>query len=131
MRSLHVSRVIVAEPEAVYAFVSDPENLPRWAAGLASSEITRDGDRLHVGSPLGQVTVTFAPRNAFGIVDHDVLLPSGGVVNNPVRVMAHPDGAEIVFTVRQVDLGDEEFERDAATVGEDLDRLKGLIERGA
>lgn len=80
---------------------------------------------------MGEVSVTFAPRNAHGIADHDVRLPSGEVVNNPVRIMSHPHGAEIVFTVRQLGLTDDEFERDAAAVGRDLDTLKGLIERSS
>lgn len=129
MRSKHVSRVIAASPDAVYEFAADPDNLPRWAAGLAQSEVTRVGDGLLVDSPMGQVTVTFVPRNSFGIIDHDVRLPSGQVVNNPVRIIAHPDGAEIVFTIRQLDLTDEEFDHDAASVERDLDTLKRLIEQ--
>lgn len=49
-------------------------------------------------------------------------------MNNPLRVVAHPEGAEIVFTVRQLRLTDEEFERDVEAVGRDLDALKGLVE---
>ena len=43
-----------------------------------------------------------------------------------MRVLAHPDGAEVVFTVRQLQLSDEEPARDAATVEEDLTRLREL-----
>ncbi len=131
MRSRHVSRVIAASPSTVYAFVADPGNLPTWAAGLAQSAVVRDGDSLLVDSPMGRVTVTFAPSNDFGVVDHDVRLPSGEVVNNPVRIIAHPDGAEIVFTIRQLGLSDEEFDRDAAAVEHDLDTLKDLLEHAA
>lgn len=128
MRSHHVSRVIAAEPDAVYDFASDVENLPLWAAGLAQSEVVRDGDTLVVESPMGRVQVRFVEKNAFRILDHDVTLPSGTVVTNPVRVLAHPDGAEIVFTVRQIELDDAGFERDIAAVAADLDRLADLIE---
>lgn len=128
MRSHHVSRVIAATPDAVYDFASDVENLPRWAAGLAQSEVVRDGDTLVVESPMGRVQVRFVEKNAFRILDHDVTLPSGTVVTNPVRVLAHPDGAEIVFTVRQIELDDAGFERDIAAVAADLDRLADLLE---
>ncbi len=128
MRSHHVSRVIAAEPDAVYDFASDVENLPLWAAGLAQSEVVRDGDTLVVESPMGRVQVRFVEKNAFRILDHDVTLPSGTVVTNPVRVLAHPDGAEIVFTVRQIELDDAGFERDIAAVDADLDRLADLLE---
>lgn len=104
MRSHHVSEVIERSPAEVYAYASNPNNLPEWAAGLAMGEVTRDGPTLTVDSPMGRVSVRFAPLNEFGILDHDVTLPSGEIVSNPVRVLAHPDGSEIVFTVRQRDL---------------------------
>ena len=127
MISRHVSRVIAASPNAVYEFASDPDNLPRWAAGLARTEVVREGDALVVDSPMGRVTVRFVPRNEYGIVDHDVTLPSGTIVTNPVRVLAHPEGAEIVFTIRQLELTDDEFDRDTRMVEEDLDRLARLL----
>ncbi|SOC57730.1 SRPBCC family protein [Ornithinimicrobium cerasi] len=128
MRSRHLSRVIAAPPEKVYAFVADPGHLPAWASGLASGTVTQDGEALVVESPMGRVSVVFAPRNDHGVLDHDVTLPSGRTVTNHLRVLAHPDGSEIVFTLRQLDLTDEEFERDAQAVEADLDQLKGLLE---
>ncbi|MBD8533650.1 SRPBCC family protein [Plantibacter sp. CFBP 13570] len=123
MRSHHVSRVIGASPEAVYEYASDIDNLPRWAAGLAQAEVVREGDTLFVESPMGRVEVRFVERNRFGVLDHDVTLPSGTVVTNPVRVLAHPEGAEVVFTVRQIELDDDAFARDIAMVEADLERL--------
>lgn len=123
MRSHHVSRVIAASPEAVYEYASDVDNLPSWAAGLAKASVVREGDSLFVESPMGRVEVRFVERNRFGVLDHDVTLPSGTVVTNPVRVFAHPAGAEIVFTVRQIELDDDEFARDVAMVEADLERL--------
>ena len=123
MRSHHVSRVIGASPEAVYEYASDVDNLPRWAAGLAQAEVVREGDTLFVESPMGRVEVRFVERNRFGVLDHDVTLPSGTVVTNPVRVLAHPEGAEVVFTVRQIELDDDAFARDVAMVEADLERL--------
>ncbi|MBD8100814.1 SRPBCC family protein [Plantibacter sp. CFBP 8775] len=123
MRSHHVSRVISASPDAVYEYASDIDNLPRWAAGLAQAEVVREGDSLFVESPMGRVEVRFVERNRFGVLDHDVTLPSGTVVTNPVRVLAHPEGAEVVFTVRQIELDDDAFARDVAMVAADLERL--------
>lgn len=125
-----MSRVIAAAPETVYAFAADPDHLPQWAAGLAQSAVVTQPDGLVVDSPMGTVKVTFVPHNDFGIIDHDVALPSGEVVNNPVRILRHPDGAEIVFTIRQLDLSDDDFDRDVAAVERDLDTLKRLIEQG-
>lgn len=128
MLSRHVSQVIRRPPADVYAFAADPDNLPRWAAGLAAAEVTREGDTMWALSPMGPVAVRFVPRNDVGVLDHDVVLPDGTTVTNPMRVVAHPHGAEVVFTVRQLDLTDDEFVRDAATVADDLGRLRDLLE---
>lgn len=123
MRSQHVSRVIAATPEAVYEFASNVANLPKWAAGLALVEVTRDGDTLLVESPMGHVQIRFVEENSLGVLDHDVTLPSGAVVTNPFRVVSHPEGAEAIFTIRQMNLDDAEFSADVDTVAADLDRL--------
>lgn len=127
MRSRHVSRVIRASPETVYDFASNIGNLTRWAAGLAQSEVVQEGQLLFVDSPMGRVQVQFVERNAFGVLDHEVTLPSGTVVTNPVRVLPHPEGAEVIFTVRQIELSDAEFARDIQMVEADLRRLEMLM----
>ena len=142
MRTRHVSTVIRRPPEQVYAYARDPANLGAWAAGLASGRIEPDdesgaegggadgdgdrGDTLVVDSPMGRVSVRFLPRNELGVLDHEVTLPDGTVTYNPLRVVPHPDGAEVIFTLRGVD--DDEFEQDAAMVAEDLARLRAVFE---
>ncbi|WP_174521098.1 SRPBCC family protein [Kribbia dieselivorans] len=128
MKSRHISRVIATSPQAVYDFASEPGNLSKWAEGLAKAEVTRDGDDLLVDSPMGQIRVRFVARNAHGVMDHDVTLPSGTTVNNPLRVIAHPEGAEVIFTVRQIELTDDEFDRDCRMVADDLTQLKRIME---
>ena len=128
MESRHISVVIDAGPETVYAFASDPGNLQKWAVGLAEAEVEREGDLLRVASPMGEVTVRFVPTNDFGVLDHDVTLPTGAVVTNPLRVLAHPGGSEVIFTLRQLEMSDDEFKSDAATVEADLGRLKTMLE---
>lgn len=123
--SVHVDRAV----RDVYAYASDPANLPAWAHGLGGS-VERSGDRwVAESSPMGRVVVAFAPRNEFGVLDHDVTLPSGQTVYNPVRVIADGAGSEVVFTLRrQAEMSDADFARDADTVAADLARLKELLE---
>lgn len=128
MSSVHVSRVIAARPEAVYDFAADPEHLGAWASGLAEGSVRAEGDHLVVDSPMGEVIVEFAPRNDHGVLDHDVTLPSGERVRNHIRVLPHPDGAEVVFTLQRRGMSDEDLERDRRAVEADLDQLKGLLE---
>lgn len=128
-RSQHISIGIKRPMSEVYDFAADPLNLPNWAAGLAGSKVGRDGQQWFTESPMGRVTFTFTPRNDFGILDHDVTLPSGQIVHNPLRVISDGDECEVVFTLRQrPDMTEEDFERDADAVAEDLAKLKSLLE---
>ncbi|KXO87717.1 polyketide cyclase [Tsukamurella pulmonis] len=127
--SRHIGVVIPRPAAEVYEYARDPANLVQWAAGLATG-LRVDGEDLITDSPMGQVRVRFAPDNDFGVLDHDVTLPDGTVVNNPLRVLVHPEGAEILFTVRRLGASDTDFDRDCATVLADLERLRGLLSEG-
>lgn len=114
----------------VYAFASRPENMPLWAAGLASG-LTPDGeDWIADGGPIGEVRVRFAPPNDFGVVDHRVTFADGQQFENALRVVPNGDGAEVMFTLlRHRDMDDAAFERDARQIEKDLGTLKDLLER--
>ncbi|MFI1094081.1 SRPBCC family protein [Streptomyces sp. NPDC020917] len=127
--SRHLSTHIDRLAEEVYGYASDPANLPEWAPGLGSSVETVGGQWI-VESPMGRVVVAFAARNEFGVLDHDVTLPSGETFHNPMRVTADGSGCEVVFTLRrQPGMSDEDFARDADAVFADLITLKHLMER--
>jgi hypothetical protein len=119
-------------PDVAYAIAADPEQLPRWASGLAAGGLRQTADGWVADSPMGQVIVEFAPANDYGVLDHVVRLPSGQAVYNPLRVIPAGEGqsrCEVVFTVRrQPGQTDEQFESDVATVAADLDRLRELVE---
>lgn len=114
----------------VYDFAADPTTLPQWAAGLAGAQVRRgeDGDWV-TESPMGLVSVVFAAPNPFGVLDHDVTLPDGETVANPLRVIPNGDGCDVVFTVRRRPaMSDEDFERDTAAVAADLATLRQLMQ---
>lgn len=125
----HIGIHIDRDPAEVYAFASDPRNLPRWAAGLARSELKKDGETWIVEAPFGTARLRFAPPNDFGVMDHDVALDSGITVHNPMRVVPSGAGSELVFTlIRRPDMSDAQFAADAAAVEKDLRTLKALLE---
>lgn len=73
---------------------------------------------------MGRVQVRFARGAELGIFDHDVTLPDGQTFHNPLRVLQNDDGCEVVFTLyRRAGVSDDEYERDAATIAADLERL--------
>ncbi|GEA87391.1 SRPBCC family protein [Cellulomonas cellasea] len=122
--SVHIDRSV---PD-VYAFVSDPANLPRWAPGLGGDVVEEDG-RWFVETPGGRAQITFTPPNDLGVLDHDVVTPSGEIVHVPLRALADGDGCEVVFTVRRSPvMSDADLERDVAAVRQDLEQLRQVLE---
>jgi uncharacterized membrane protein len=129
--SKHISVSIGRSADQVYEFASNPENLPRWAAGLSGSIKNVDGNWI-AESPMGRVKVKFAGKNKVGVLDHDVTLPSGEKVYNPMRVFPNNDGSELVFTLyRRPGMSEEMFVEDAKAVTRDLKKLKSLLENGS
>lgn len=128
MPSRHISTVIRRAPAEVLEFWADPDNLPAWAAGLTTAAVRRDGDDLVIPTPMGDWRMRFAAPNDYGVLDHWVTDHTGIVTYNPVRVIAHPDGAEVIFTLRQLAMSDEQFDQDAAAVASDLERLRVVLE---
>jgi hypothetical protein len=125
----HISITINRSQPDVYDFASNPENMPKWAAGL-SGTIKKEGDHWISVSPMGKVKVTFAEKNKFGVIDHDVTLENSLVVHNPLRVMKNNMGSEVVFTLfRLPGVSDKDYERDAGMVIKDLEKLKSILEQ--
>ena len=128
MKSRTISISIAATPAAVYEFVSNPENMPKWARGFAKS-VTPAQDGWIVETATGPVTLRFAARNALGVLDHRVSLPQGLEINNPMRVVANGSGSELLFTLFQTgNLSDTELAAEAELVNNDLHTLKQVLE---
>ena len=127
--SLYICERIGRPADEVYEYAVDPANVPEWAPGLGSAVENVDG-QWYVESPMGRVGFAFVERNVYGVLDHEVTLPSGEVIYNPMRVIRDDgDGCEAVFTLRRLPgMSDEEFERDAKAVAGDLARLKKIVQ---
>ena len=126
--ALHISRSVDVDVATVAHVAGDPANLPLWASGL-SAGIRLESGRWYADSPMGVVEVRFTGPIESGILDHDVTLPDGTVVHNPLRVLPNDKGSEIVFTLFQrTGMTDEAFRADARLVEDDLTRLAELLE---
>ncbi len=129
-QSRHISVSIAATPARVYAYASDPSQLPAWAAGLAQSTMEQVGGQWFAQSPMGRVRVSFTGPNDLGVLDHIVTLPGGEQVLNPMRVISDGTGCEVVFTIRQrPGMSEQQFDDDCRAVAADLDTLRALMER--
>jgi uncharacterized protein YndB with AHSA1/START domain len=127
VRNITVS--IRRSPGDVYAFITNGENVPRWAAGLGTKIRRVDGEWLAEG-PIGSVRVRFAAPNDLGVADHDVVLATGATVHNPIRVVPNGTGSTVIFTLlRQPAVSPQQFNQDAKTVQNDLETLRALLEQ--
>ncbi len=116
-------------PRKVYEFVSDPRNLPRWAAGLGQAVRRSDAGWI-VDTPQGPMPLRFVEANDLGVLDHYVTPAPGVEVYVPMRVFPNDAGSELVFTVfRPPDMSDEQHAEDIRAVERDLGTLKRLLER--
>jgi len=133
MAAMSVSRTLSVSigrhPCKVYEFVSDPENLPKWAKGLGES-VKKQGTDWIVDTPQGQMKFNFVEKNIFGVLDHYVTTSSGMEIYVPLRVLANGTGSEIIFTLfRLPDMTDEKYAEDMKLVEQDLQTLKDLLEK--
>jgi Polyketide cyclase / dehydrase and lipid transport len=127
-KTRHLGERIARPAGDVYAYVSDPANLPRWSSGLGTGIEYVDGEWL-ISSPAGTLRFAFVPANEFGVLDHYVTFPGGDTFYNPMRVVPDDDGSEIVFSVRRLGtISDADFDRDTAAVAADLARLREVLE---
>lgn len=123
----HLSISVSRPAAAVYAFLAEPANWPKWASGLGSLRQLDDG-RWVAQQPEGLMTVQFSPRNPFGILDHTVITPDGSRIYMPVRVIENGDGAEVILTLfRLPGMDDATFTRDADWVAKDLEKLRAAV----
>ena len=79
-----VSICIERPADEAYEFLSVPQNFPKWASGLGRTLRKVDGEWI-AETPEGPARVSFSERNSFGVLDHSVALPQGGLIN----VVAH------------------------------------------
>jgi predicted 3-demethylubiquinone-9 3-methyltransferase (glyoxalase superfamily) len=127
-RALHLGVSIDCPAERVYAFVADPENLPRWATAFVRA-VRRSAAGWVVDTPGGPVGFRFVERNDLGVLDHYVSPSPGVEILNPMRVVPRGAGSEVIFTLFQLpDTSDEAFAEDAAMVERDLRTLKAVLE---
>lgn len=128
MSSRTISVSIARPPAAVYAYLADPANFPRWSKFITA--IRKDGAEWVATTPERTVRIRFCPRNELGVVDHWVMPEPGASVYVPLRVLAQPDGnSEVNFTVfRLPGINDAAYDEDIRMVRTDLDALKRVLE---
>ena len=133
MASILISKTlslsIECAPRRAYEFVSNPENLPKWATAFCRAVRKSDSEWI-VETPDGQVGIQFVAQNNFGVFDHHVTVKPGVELLIPMRVVPNRSGSDINFTLFQSpDTSDAKFAQDAGLVERDLRNLKKALEK--
>jgi hypothetical protein len=132
LKSTSLTVSINRDPRTVYEFVSNLENLPKWAS-KAFQSIKQDKGEWIAETPQGSAKVDLAQRNDFGVLDHYVSLSTLGVeVYVPMRVVKNGiNGSEVIFTLFYTShMSEEKFAQDVKMVEQDLKNLKNIMEEG-
>lgn len=132
MRSATVTTVLDAPRDAVFSFLADIENLPRWATEFAR-ELRRDGDRHIVVNGLGEFVFEIRADPKTGVIDMHAGPSEDELAVFPTRAVALPDGrTAYTFTMFQAPgMPDERFEAQHASLVREFVNIERVFgERG-
>ena len=131
LKSKTLTISIQCAPQKIYEFVSNLENLPKWATTFCRS-IRPLKNEWVIKTPQGEVFIHIAAQNVFGILDHYISPRRGSAgvkLYVPMRVVANGRGSEVTFTLFQPSgMSDENYAKDFKLVKKDLNTLKKVME---
>ena len=130
MRSRTVTAVFPAPKERVFEYMSDIENLPRWATEFARELKVVDGRHVVVNG-LGEFVFEIRADERTGIVDMFAGPTPDAMAVFPTRVVGLPDGSSAYsFTMFQgPDMPDELFEAQHASLRREFVNIERLLGR--
>lgn len=115
--------------DAVYAFLAEPWNYPKWASIAAPTYHQVGPHEWAAEFEFGERIVRFCERNMLGVLDHAVYRPGDQPIMMPMRVAANGEGCDLIFTFfRRPGVSEEEFASAIEWVTTDLLLLKGVLE---
>jgi hypothetical protein len=120
---------ISADPDATFAYVSDIDNLPRWAINFCHS-VERDRGFNMIETPAGRMLFQLKADGGTGIIDFIGGPSSAQLTRWHSRVVAAPGGGSLfIFTaVRQPGEKLEAFEGQCTMLAEELECLRRQVE---
>jgi hypothetical protein len=131
MRTATVTTVLDAPRDAVFAFLADVENLPRWATEFAR-ELRHDGDRHIVVNGLGEFVFEIRADEQTGVIDMLAGPSADQMAVFPTRAVALPDGrTAYTFTMFQgPDMPDELFTSQHASLQREFRNIERHFAHG-
>ena len=125
MNSKTASLVLAASKEKVFSYLSDVENLPKWATAFCR-ELKQVSGKYKVATPMGEMFFRIKADNDTGVVDMFAGPAEDQMGVFPIRVLELPGGNSFVqFTMFQPpDLSDGEFQGQYESLLREFENLK-------
>jgi hypothetical protein len=128
-KSRTISIPIYRSYEEVYDFLAEPRNFPSWASNLGADFVQIGENDWATTTRSGRVILRFAPRNAFGILDHQVFVEGKTPLTTPMRLIENDEGCEIIYTqFQRPGMSEEGFASEVEWVTSDFEALRSLLE---
>ena len=122
------SAVIEADPDELFAYVSNPANQPSWAVNFVRSTRPLGDGRWLMETPVGDLVYRVETDAERGVVDFVYESPHVSIL--PTRVTPHPRGSTFTFTItRASGMDDAAWEWGKRGLDEELEQLKRVVER--
>ena len=115
--------------EKAFDFISNPANWAFYAIhNVISINKNEKGDWI-MQTPRGPGKLIMYPNKALGVFDHDFIDAGEGKWSVPARVVALPNGCQLMMTFSKPDqMPNEMFEDGMKLLQEELTVLKKLLE---
>jgi hypothetical protein len=128
-KSKTISIPIYRSYEEVYDFLADPLNFPSWASNLGPDFVQTGEHEWMTTTRHGRVTLRFAPRNTYGILDHQVFLEGKTPLTTPMRLIENDEGCEVIYTqFQRPGMTEDAFASEVEWVTADFETLRSLLE---
>ena len=128
MRHATVTRVLDAPQSAVFDYIADIENLPRWATEFAR-DLKRDADGYRVVNGLGELCFEIRADRVTGVIDMLAGPNRDAMAVFPTRAVALPDGrTAYTFTMFQAPgMPDELFDAQHASLQREFANIEAAF----
>lgn len=124
--------VIDREPQAVFTFLADGANWPKFAIHNIFSAQPGAADDWTIETPRGTGLLRLKTNAAFGIVDHEFIDPKEGGWDVPARVVPIGKAAAFIATLTKPEpMTESAFQTGMALFEEELLILKSILETSA
>ena len=129
MKSHTQTQTFTASKETVFTFLSDIQNLPKWATGFAQAVKEVDG-KFKVITPDGEIFFRMESDIQTGIIDMYCGDSEDEMAYFPSRVISLPDGnsAYHITNFQWPGITDEMFATENEILAEEFKNIRQLVE---